>query len=111
MVVLAAGKLQLYISCPKTALVQVLTAIELARQARIAANRAYLSGLQLGPQAMSSGAVRPLPVDDVAVLAAARELARKAARSEAKQQVNPANQCTRLSPTDTSACKLAWKAT
>lgn len=34
---------------------QVLTALELARQARIAANRAYLAGLGLGPQAMHTG--------------------------------------------------------
>ena len=31
---------------------QVLTALELARQARIAANRAFLSGLGLTPQSM-----------------------------------------------------------
>lgn len=37
---------------------QVLTALELARQARIAANRAYLTGLGLGPQAMNTGLVR-----------------------------------------------------
>jgi hypothetical protein len=36
---------------------QVLTALELARQARIAANRAYLAGLGLGPQAMHGGQV------------------------------------------------------
>lgn len=36
---------------------QVLTALELARQARIAANRAFLTGLQLGPQAMTNGQV------------------------------------------------------
>lgn len=36
---------------------QVLTALELARQARIAANRAYLAGLGLGPQAMHTGQV------------------------------------------------------
>jgi hypothetical protein len=36
---------------------QVLTALELARQARIAANRAYLAGLGLGPQAMHAGQV------------------------------------------------------
>lgn len=37
---------------------QVLTALELARQARIAANRAYLAGLGLGPQAMNCGQVQ-----------------------------------------------------
>lgn len=36
---------------------QVLTALELARQARIAANRAFLAGLQLAPQAMATGQV------------------------------------------------------
>jgi len=36
---------------------QVLTALDLARQARIAANRAYLAGLGLGPQAMHTGQV------------------------------------------------------
>ncbi len=36
---------------------QVLTALELARQARIAANRAYLAGLGLGPHAMHTGQV------------------------------------------------------
>lgn len=39
---------------------QVLTALELARQARIAANRAYLAGLGLGPQAMHTGQVGSL---------------------------------------------------
>lgn len=40
---------------------QVLTALELARQARIAANRAYLTGLGLGPQAMNAGLVSRCP--------------------------------------------------
>ena len=66
---------------------QVLTAIELARQARIAANRAVLEGLQLGPAAMSQGQVKPLPADSSLVMAAARELARKAALAEAHTQV------------------------
>lgn len=39
---------------------QVLTALELARQARIAANRAYLAGLGLGPKAMNTGQARGL---------------------------------------------------
>lgn len=66
---------------------QVLTALELARQARIAANRAYLAGLQKGPDAMSKGEVQPLQVADPAVLAAARQLATSAALCQAKNQV------------------------
>ncbi len=68
---------------------QVLTALELGRQARIAANRAYLAGLQLGPDAMSSGQVRPLGVADPVVLSAARTLATSAALCQAKNQVSP----------------------
>ena len=67
----------------------MLTALELGRQARIAANRAYLAGLQLGPEAMSKGEVRPLQVADPVVLAAARQLATTAALSQAKSQVHP----------------------
>ena len=66
---------------------QVLTALELARQARIAANRAYLAGLQRGPEAMSKGEVRPLQVADPVVLSAARQLATTAALCQAKHQV------------------------
>ena len=66
---------------------QVLTAIELARQARIAANRAYLAGLRLGPSAMASGEVTAVLGQDALVLAAARQLAEKAALAEAKSQV------------------------
>ena len=69
---------------------QVLTALELARQARIAANRAYLAGLQKGPDAMSKGEVQPLQVADPAVLAAARQLATSAALCQAKNQVGTA---------------------
>ncbi len=65
----------------------MLTALELARQARIAANRAYLAGLQKGPDAMSKGEVQPLQVADPAVLAAARQLATSAALCQAKNQV------------------------
>ena len=36
---------------------QVLTALELGREARIAANRAFLAGLQLAPEAMADGQV------------------------------------------------------
>ena len=39
---------------------QVLTALELARQARIAANRAFLAGLQLTPEAVANGQVTEL---------------------------------------------------
>ena len=66
---------------------QVLTAIELARQARIAANRAYLAGLRLGPSAMASGEVTAVPAQNALVLAAARQLAEKAALAEARSQV------------------------
>ncbi|KAL0040507.1 hypothetical protein WJX77_009181 [Trebouxia sp. C0004] len=69
---------------------QVLTALELARQARIAANRAYLAGLQKGPDAMSKGEVQPLQVADPAVLAAARQLATSAALCQAKNQLDDA---------------------
>lgn len=68
----------------------MLTAIELARGARMAANRAYLAGLGLGPQAMSSGAVSAVPPDHALTLAAARELAREAALAQATNQVGPA---------------------
>ena len=57
----------------------------------MAANRAYLAGLQLGPEAMSKGQVRPLEVADPAVLAAARQLATSAALSQAKIQVSSAD--------------------
>ncbi|EFN52905.1 hypothetical protein CHLNCDRAFT_138470 [Chlorella variabilis] len=66
---------------------QVLTALELARQARIAANRAYLAGLGLGPKAMSSGQVPPLAPNDPVMLAAAWELARRAAAEQGRQQL------------------------
>lgn len=48
--------------------VQVLTALELARQARIAANRAYLAGLGLGPNAVHTGTVPPLEPNDPVML-------------------------------------------
>jgi hypothetical protein len=66
----------------------VLTALELARQARIAANRAYLAGLGLGPAAMHAGRVPPLAPGDQVVLAAARELASRAAAEQGRQQVS-----------------------
>jgi hypothetical protein len=69
---------------------QVLTALELSRQARMAANRAYLAGLGLGPRAMHEGAVSALQPDDPLVLAAAREMARTAAAAQAKKQVRHA---------------------
>ena len=49
-------------------MLQVLTALELARQARIAANRAYLAGLGLGPNAVHGGQVAPLAPDDPVML-------------------------------------------
>ncbi|KAL4440210.1 hypothetical protein ABPG75_003211 [Micractinium tetrahymenae] len=67
---------------------QMLTALELARQARIAANRAYLVGLGLGPQAMNNGQVPPLAPNDPVMLAAARELATRAAEEQGRQQLD-----------------------
>ncbi|KAL4853371.1 Cytochrome P450 97B2 [Chlorella vulgaris] len=66
---------------------QVLTALELARQARIAANRAYLAGLGLGAGAMKSGQVPPLAPTDPVILAAARELASRAAEEQGRRQL------------------------
>lgn len=77
----------------KLGCLQVLTAIELARNARIAANRAFFSSLSAGGSGPAG--VRgdgkpfpsPLPVDHPVVLAAARKLAQRAALEEARQQV------------------------
>ena len=68
-------------------IVQALSSIELARQSRIAANRAYLAGLHLGPKAMTGGLVEPVGADSSLVIAAARMLADKAALTEARSQV------------------------
>ena len=70
-------------------LAQVLTAVELARGARMAANRAYLAGLGLGPQAISTGAVPAVPPNHALTLAAARQLARTAALAQATNQACP----------------------
>ncbi len=59
---------------------QALTALELGRMARIAANRAFLKGMQTSTQ-------RHQMPDYGAVLQAARELAKKSARAEAAKQV------------------------
>lgn len=72
---------------PRWLHLQVLTALELARQARIAANRAYLAGLGLGAGAMKSGQVPPLAPTDPVILAAARELASRAAEEQGRRQV------------------------
>ncbi len=73
--------------------VQVLTAIELARNARIAANKAFLSSLSGAGMDTAEGwkgtQQNPLPVDHPLVLAAARKLAQKASLEEARQQVYP----------------------
>ncbi len=66
---------------------QVLTGLELARQARIAANRAYLAGLKIGPQAMHEGRIRPLAPNDPLMLLAAKAMAQQAALKEASNQV------------------------
>ncbi|KAK9808905.1 hypothetical protein WJX72_006126 [[Myrmecia] bisecta] len=60
------------------------------RQARIAANRAFLASLQLGPQAIHSGQVAPLAPSDPSMIAAARELAKAAAVAEARKQLEGA---------------------
>ena len=78
----------------KHGLLQVLSAVELARKARIAANRAYLASIT--GQDASTGGEAPdqagqtmltLPVDHALVLRAARRLADAAAAQEARAQV------------------------
>lgn len=66
---------------------QVLTALELARRARIAANRAYLSKLGLTPGSINGGEIAPLPPDNEAMVKAARELARQAAVEASHRQL------------------------
>jgi hypothetical protein len=72
---------------------QVLTAIELARNARIAANKAFFATLASSTKTTSheQGDIRlqqsALPVDHPLVLAAARQLAQAAALEDARQQV------------------------
>lgn len=66
---------------------QVMSPIELARQSRIAANRAFLAGLNLPASVMSSGQVKPLVNDDAMIIRAARELAQQATYLDAKHQV------------------------
>lgn len=69
---------------------EVLSAIELARQARIAANRAYLSSLGLAPSAIRTSDMAALAPTSATVLAAARELAHQAALNQAKRQLEAA---------------------
>ncbi|KAK9915696.1 hypothetical protein WJX75_002780 [Coccomyxa subellipsoidea] len=70
---------------------QQLSAIELARNARIAANRAYMASISASFTCTGSiAAGESLPVDHPLVLAAARELAQKAALEQARQQVEAA---------------------
>ena len=52
----------------------------------MAANRAYLAGLGLGPQAIASGAVPAVPPNHPLTLAAARRLANTAALTQAQNQ-------------------------
>lgn len=68
---------------------QVLTAVELARGARMASNKAFLAALGLGPKAIASGSVAAVPPDHALTLAAARKLARAAALAQATNQVCP----------------------
>lgn len=56
-------------------------------QTRVAANRAYLRGLGLGPSAIQSGLINSLPPDHMAMVAAARQIAKQAAIKRAEQQV------------------------
>ncbi|CAL8470267.1 g9809 [Coccomyxa elongata] len=74
--------------------VQQLSAIELARNARIAANRAFFASMSASyaPGGDRAGAAEraSLPVDHPLVLAAARELAEKAALEQARMQVETA---------------------
>ena len=65
----------------------MLTAVELARGARMAANRAYLAALGLGPKAIATGAVAAVPPSHAFTLEAARKLARAAAIAQATNQV------------------------
>ncbi len=77
--------------------VQQLSAIELARNARIAANRAFFASMSASyaPGADRAGAAEwaSLPVDHPLVLAAARELAEKAALEQARTQVRYHQHC------------------
>ena len=73
---------------------QVLSSLELARKARMAANRAYLASLT-GQSSQEAGAAageakppEQLPPDHALVLDAARRLAEAAVRLEAKTQVS-----------------------
>ena len=73
---------------------QVLSAVELARKARIAANRAYLASIT-GQDPCTGGeapgqaghTMLALPVDHALVLRAARRLADAAVAQEARAQV------------------------
>lgn len=71
-----------------------MSPIELARQSRMAANRAFLAGLNLPSSAMSRGEIKPLEKDDSLIVTAARELAKQATYMDAKQRVSPfSTQC------------------
>ena len=70
---------------------QVLTAIEMARSARIAANKAFFAGLTAATTGCATADTSPsmpfLAVGDPLVVAAAHQLASKAARDSAVLQV------------------------
>jgi hypothetical protein len=66
---------------------EMLSSLELARAARLAANKAYLQGLGLGPTALQQGAAAPLPPDHTALVRAAQALAKQAAVGRAKRQL------------------------
>ncbi|KAF6266560.1 hypothetical protein COO60DRAFT_1632663 [Scenedesmus sp. NREL 46B-D3] len=66
---------------------EYLSSLALAREARVAANRAYLHGLGLASSAMQQGLVGALDPNHTAVVAAARKLARQAAVARAEKQL------------------------
>jgi hypothetical protein len=71
-------------------------------QARIAANRAFLAGIGLVPEAMHDGVICPLEPGDPLTLQTARRLAAQAAVATAERQVRAAGaQRTRI-----AACRL-----
>lgn len=87
------GKADASLEFTQALFLQALSSIELARQSRIAANRAYLAGLHLSPQAMTGGLVEAVGADSSLVLRAARMLADKAAITEARSQVRAVANC------------------
>lgn len=75
-------------------------------QARVAANKAYMMGLGLGPAPTTAALQQQQPwpaalaPTDAAVMSAARKLAQQAAVQKAKRQVSLVNICCCLLPSD-----------